>query len=206
MFGLLKIRRTRTALVITNLTLGFLLCTSVTCFSMSRGTQKKLMPEVKSKVPPDFSPPYPFTKQEFLVNLGKVLSAKDGVVRKEAVAKAFQIEIPNKPRDEDLADYPEGLIFRILPGRDWYIEMKLVESKDRVHFHISFDSYFCIGVSEFRRFADGVDWEMIVAATLSGHMASPREHYRKRGGKAELFFDMGPYLQCIGSIHVSTQK
>ncbi|WMW81637.1 hypothetical protein RF679_04995 [Undibacterium cyanobacteriorum] len=173
----------------------------------NRTSQNETKSQSQGTAPRDFSPPYPFTTQEFLVNLGKALAAKDGVVRKEVVTKAFQIEVPDKPRDEDQVGYTDKLIFLVLPGRDWFLGMKLHESTEQVIFQIWFDPYFCIGISQFRQFAEATGWEMVIAATLSGHMASPREYYKKRGSQAELFFDMSrPYLQCIGSIYVSTPK
>lgn len=199
----------------TNVVLGLILLTPITGFSISTsiqdgnnaGNKNEVEIKISKKAMQDFSPPYPFSTREFLRNLGKVLSERDGRVRREIVEREFQIVIPSKPRDADQARYKERLIFLVLPGRDWYIHMELVEGKQQSVFSMSFDSYFCIGIDEFREFAQASDWEMVVEAKLYGHQASLREIYAKRGSKTRLNFQVSePYLQCIGQMWVVVPK
>lgn len=168
-----------------------------------QGTEDKKTQEVLGEIKDKFLPPYPFSKEEFLVNLGRILLTKDGRVEKKVVEQVFQLKIPEqtpyKSRDSDA----NKLLFLLLPWRDWYLGMELRRRERESEFQVWFDSYFCISILEFRRVALDAGWELQSEARLYGHHAQTREYYRKSDTGAEMFFDMSrPYLQCIESVYV----
>lgn len=150
----------------------------------------------------EFLPPYPFTKDELLQNIGKVLSSEDGRTTRETVERAFDVKFPAIPLKYLEKEYPNIRFNLLRPRLDWYLGMAVKNGASYSGFDLSLDSTVCIHYKEFREIARATGWKLIAEAQFYQHdVPILRENFNKDVKGANLIVRLSKSdFNCIDEI------
>lgn len=154
----------------------------------------------------EFTSPYPFSKDEFVLNLGKILSSEDGRTTRETVERAFNVKFSDKPVKDAEKNYPNMSRFYLRPRVDWYFGMGLTLGEKISSFQLFLDSTMCIYYKDFREIAKNAGWKLVGEAQFFYHQPILREEYLKTKG-ANLFVDLSDgNSDCITYINMYSRS
>jgi hypothetical protein len=150
----------------------------------------------------EFLPPYPFTKDELLQNIGKVLSSEDGRTTREIVERVFNVKFPAIPLKYLEKEYPNIRFNLLRPRLDWYLGMAVKNGASYSGFELSLDSTVCIHYKEFREVAMAAGWQLIAEAQFYQHdVPILRENFNKNVKGANLIVRLSKSdFNCIDEI------
>lgn len=169
-------------------------------FEQSKGKKMKSLPD---KVD-GFYQPFPFSREELIEKITKVLTTEDGLITKECVDTIFDVKLPVRVLGKDEIKDPHWTSYSLKPGVDWYFGIGLSRNQQWSMFHFYLNSTPCIGAEEFQTIANNAGWKRINAAQFSHNApAMLREEYQRSNADAQLFIDLDPNSYCVKSIHVS---
>lgn len=174
-------------------------------FSQERSKQKNDTARTtisSSEETKEFLPSYPFSQDEFIQNLGKVLSSEDGRTKREIVERAFNVKFSDKPLKDAEKNYPNMSRFYLRPRVDWYFGMGLTLGEKVSDFDLFLDSTMCIPYMYFREIAKTAGWKLVGEARFFNHLPILRETYLKTEG-AILYVDLSNEdSNCITHINM----
>jgi hypothetical protein len=150
----------------------------------------------------EFTPPYPFSKDEFVLNLGKVLSSEDGRTKRETVERAFNVKFSDKPLKDAEKNYPNMSRFYLRPRVDWYFGMGLTLGEKVSDFDLWLDSTMCIPYKDFREIAKTAGWKLVGEAQFYYHRPILHETYLKNEGAILLVVLPKEDSNCITQINM----
>ena len=150
----------------------------------------------------EFLPPFPFTKDELLQNIGKVLSSEDGRTTRETVERAFDVKFPAIPLKYLEKEYPNIRFNLLRPRLDWYLGMAVKNGASYSGFDLSLDSTVCIHYKEFREVAMATGWQLTTEAQFYQHdVPILRENFNKNVKGANLIVRLSKSdFNCIDEI------
>ena len=151
----------------------------------------------------EFLPPFSFTKDDFLQNVGKVLLSEDGRTKRETVERAFNVKFPETPSIDFQTSYPNMKVDYLRPRLDWYFAMSVKNGNNYSSFDLGLDSTMCIHYQEFREVAKIAGWTLVGEAQFLNHRPIFRETYNKDVKGATLFVSLSRGdVNCVTSIHM----
>lgn len=151
-----------------------------------------------------FYPPFPFTREEIIEKITRVLTIEDGLITKDCVDTIFDVNLPVRVLGKDEIKEPLWTEYLLREGLDWYFAVTLASGPHKSMFSFYLNSAVCIGAEEFQMIAKNAGWKRISPAQhFINAPANLREEYVREIKGPRLFVDLNDSSYCIDSINVN---